>query len=52
MIDYELYCRIKKLSDEGLKCGQIATELGLDERTRAKWLVAERFSQRKSAERQ
>ena len=49
MIDYELFCKIKTLKErDGLTPSQIATELALDVRTVANWLVQERFRPRKS----
>ena len=51
MIDYELFCRIKQQQAEGLKATQIASSLGLDERTTHKWMAMERYRQRQSAAR-
>lgn len=52
MIDYELYCKLRRLKDhEGLSAAQIARELAMDPRTVVKWLARERFSQRKAAPR-
>ncbi len=52
MIDYELYCKLRRLKDhEGLSAAQIARELAMDPRTVVKWLARERFSQRKAAAR-
>jgi transposase len=52
MIDYELFCKIKKLAEQdGLKPAQIAGALGLDIRTVAKWLAQKRFTQRQSVPR-
>ncbi len=52
MIDYELYCKLRRLKDhEGLSAAQIARELAMDPRTVVKWLAHERFSQRKAAAR-
>jgi transposase len=48
MIDYENFCKIKKLhKQDGLNASQIAGELGLDQRTVAKWLTEERYRPRK-----
>jgi transposase len=47
MIDYETYCRIKKMyENEGLKISQIAAELNMDQRTIKKWLKEEHFRAR------
>lgn len=52
MIDYELYCKLRHLKDhEGLSAHQIAGELAMDPRTVVKWLVRERFCQRKAVPR-
>lgn len=51
MIDYELYCKLRHLKDEGLSAHQIAEELAMDPRTVVKWLARERFCQRKSVAR-
>lgn len=51
MIDYEIFCQIKKLHDqEGLKASQIAMDLGLDVRTVSKWLTKERFESRQHSD--
>ncbi|MBA7671517.1 hypothetical protein ES703_79675 [subsurface metagenome] len=48
MIDYENFCKIKKLQEQdGLNAFQIAGELGLDQRTVAKWLTEERYRPKK-----
>lgn len=48
MIDYENFCKIKKLHEQdGLNASQIAGELGLDQRTVAKWFTEERYHPRK-----
>lgn len=52
MIDYETYCRIKKLNEnDGLKVTQIACELNMDQRTIAKWMEEDRFRPRKTTRR-
>ncbi|MBI4849903.1 MAG: IS21 family transposase [Nitrospirae bacterium] len=51
MIDYELYCKMRHLKEEGLFPSQIARELFLDPRTVYKWLAEERFRQRKHSQR-
>jgi len=44
MIDYEMYCQIKKLNEvDKLKSNQIAEKLDLDDRTVKKWLATEKF---------
>ncbi len=49
MIDYETYCRIKKLHDQdGLNCSQIAEEIVMDQRTVRKWIDEERYHPRQS----
>jgi len=48
MIDYENFCKIKKLHEQdGLNAFRIAEELGLDQRTVAKWFIEERYRPRK-----
>ena len=48
MIDYENFCKIKKLHDQdGLNSSQIAGELNLNQRTVAKWQAEERYLPRK-----
>lgn len=48
MIDYENFCKIKKLYEQdGLKASQIAGELCMDQRTVEKWLETERYCARK-----
>lgn len=52
MIDYETYVRIRNyFTRDGLKYSQIADELGLDNRTVAKWANKERYLPRRSAKR-
>jgi transposase len=52
MIDYEQYCRIRDDHERRhLTVPQIARELHLDERTVARWLVAEKFQPRRAARR-
>jgi transposase len=48
MIDYQIFCQIKKLEKEGLTPLQIAGKLELDPRTVYHWLTEERFSPRKA----
>ena len=48
MIDYENFCKIKKLHEhDGLNASQIAEELCLDQRTVVKWFTEERYRPRK-----
>ena len=48
MIDYETFCRIKKLAEkERLNVAQIAGSLGLDRRTVAYWVGQARFHERR-----
>jgi len=50
MIDYENFCKIKKLhKHDGLNASQIAGELGLDQRTVVKWFTEERYCPRKKS---
>jgi transposase len=51
MIDYEFFCRIKQQQADGLNASQIASALGLDERTTRKWMAVERYRPRRSAPR-
>jgi transposase len=51
MIDYETYCRIKHLQQEGLTLTQIARTLSLDPRTVRTWLETNRFRRRQSPRR-
>jgi transposase len=52
MIDYPTFLRIKHLHEqEHLKCSQIARQLGLDDRTVAKWLGEDQYRQRKPCQR-
>jgi len=48
MIGYELYCRIRQLSEQGLSVPQIAAACGLDERTVRYWLAQPAYRQRKA----
>jgi len=53
MIDFKTFLEIKYLRQHrGLKCSQIAKELGLNERTVDKWLKAKTFEPRKSTPRE
>ena len=45
MIEYETYCIIKRMNEEGLKPSQIATRLGLSAKTVKKYLLQDRFRQ-------
>ena len=47
MISYETYCKIKKMHCDKLRSSQIASELGLDERTVGYWLEEKNYRQRK-----
>lgn len=50
MIDYDDFCKIKKLHDQdGLNSSQIAREMALDPRTVQKWLALKRFEARKTS---
>ena len=50
MIDYDDFCKIKKLHDQdGLRSSQIAREMALDLRTVQRWLALERFEPRKNS---
>jgi transposase len=52
MIDYDDFCRIKKLHDQdGLTASQIAAAMAIDVRTVSKWLTKERFEARKNSPR-
>lgn len=46
MIDYEQYCRIKQLKEEGLNPVQIGKQMDLDSRTIRKWMNRTAFQQR------
>ncbi|HHB77316.1 MAG TPA: IS21 family transposase [Desulfobulbus sp.] len=46
MINYEQYCRIRQLKEEGLKAAQISEQMGLDSRTVSKWMDRTTFQQR------
>ena len=49
MIDYETYVKIRNyFTTDGLKYSQIANELGLDQRTVARWVNEKRYQPRKS----
>lgn len=50
MIDYETYVRIRNyVTRDGLNISQISEELGLDQRTVARWVNQTRYLQRKPA---
>jgi transposase len=52
MIDYQTFLKIKSLQQQaGLKCSQIAANLGLDERTVASWLSEKHYRPRESSQR-
>ena len=52
MIDYETFCRLRQLHDEGgLKVSQIAAELHLDPKTVERWIDQPTYRQRQSARR-
>ena len=52
MIDYETFCRIRKLHDqEGLNTAQIAAELCIDRETAARWVKMPRYRPRKTVAR-
>lgn len=46
MIDYETYCKITKMREDGLRVSQMAASIGIDERTVARWIEEGRFRQR------
>ncbi len=51
MIDFETFLKIKYLHrHHGLKCSQIANQIGLDERTVEKWLNENHYRPRKSSQ--
>lgn len=47
MITYETYCRIKQMHHDNLRAAQIATQLGLNERTVIYWINEKNYRQRK-----
>jgi DNA-binding transcriptional regulator LsrR (DeoR family) len=48
MIDFETFLKIKYLHRHyGLKCSQIANQIGLDDRTVDKWLKENHYRPRK-----
>ena len=51
MIDYATFCKIRALSQEGLKAQQIAPEVALNFKTVQRWINKETFTQRKASER-
>jgi transposase len=51
MIDFETYCRIKKLSDEGFSITKIAHTLGLTRHTVTRWSDTPRFRPRQGGSR-
>jgi transposase len=51
MINYETYCKIIKMRDEGLRVSQIARILALDDRTVLRWIEEGCYRQRKTAPR-
>ena len=51
MIDYETYCKIMQMHRDGLRVSQIATSVGLDERTIRRWIEEGHYRQRKNAQR-
>jgi transposase len=51
VINYETYCKILQLQREGLRVSQIATVLGIDERTVQKWIDEKCFHQRSATQR-
>ena len=52
MIDYETFCRLRRLRDEqGLKTSQIADALGLDPKTVEKWIDQPKYQPRRLARR-
>src|SRR5690349_18065905 len=52
MIDYEIFCQIRRLFDENkLKVSQIAAELRLDPKTVKRWVHRPRFEQRQGSKR-
>jgi len=51
MIDYETYCKIKKMQEDHLRVSQIAETLLLDERTVLHWIEKTSYHPRKAAKR-
>lgn len=52
MIDYETFCRLRQLYDEGgLKVSQIAAELRLDPKTVERWVKQKCYQQRQGTKR-
>jgi transposase len=52
VIDYETFCRLRQLYDEGgLKVSQIATELQLDPKTVERWVKQKRYQPRQGSKR-
>lgn len=51
MIDYETYCKILKMRQDKLRVSQIASQLGLDERTVLHWIKEGGYRQRKGSAR-
>lgn len=52
MVDYETYCKVLHLNEQGLKTPQIAKSLCIDKRTVRKWLREKRYRQRINAARE
>jgi hypothetical protein len=50
MIDYMIWCEIRRLSETGMKVPQISQSLSLDPKTVQKW-VEQPYAQRKTSER-
>jgi transposase len=46
MIDYETFCKLRQLRDEGLKISQVAAQLNLDPKTVAHWFQRDTYQQR------
>ena len=51
MIDYETFCKLRQLRDEGLKISQIAAQLNLDPKTVANWIERDTYQQRQGRHR-
>lgn len=49
MVDYETYCKVLQLKEEGLRVAQIARTLTIDKRTVRRWLHEKRYHQRSTS---
>jgi transposase len=48
MINYETYCKVLQLQEQGLRVSQIARTIGVDKRTVGKWTKEKHYRQRKN----